>query len=154
MPSSAAENGSETPSAVAQASAARSARCWNPASVMSQARSMLGAWSANEPLRPRSPFDGFPLPLRGRRAARSHGRRVLGNPPAESRTYLRRWRRTRRLQPAHGIVDPRAVARHLGLHDPQLRVRRGERALVVGEQFLVELLAGPQPGEDDLDVTL
>jgi hypothetical protein len=37
---------------------------------------------------------------------------------------------------------------------PQLRVRRGQRVLVVGEQFLVELLARPQAGVLDADLVL
>src|SRR2546425_5306008 len=50
--------------------------------------------------------------------------------------------------------EPFLAQSRLGLGYAQLRMRRGESALAIREQFLVELFPGPQSGELDPDVLL
>ena len=90
------------------------------------------------------------------RRGRGHcaARRVLRNPLVPDRRAPRRRQAAARTRASEPPPPPTRAMARLRLHDAQLRVRRGERALVVGEQLLVELLARPQAGELDAHVAL
>ena len=80
-----------------------------------------------------------------RRAGRRH---VLGNPRLEARAHFGVVGGAIALAPRDHLAD-RVLVRLARLRDAQLRVRRGLRRLLGGEQLLEELLAGTQAGEHD-----
>src|SRR5258708_39705820 len=57
-------------------------------------------------------------------------------------------------KPGFDSGEPFLAQSRLGLGYAQLRMRCGESALAIREQFLVELFPGPQSGELDPDVLL
>src|SRR5213079_1566568 len=107
--------------------------------------------------RPRRPSAPTWLePVRVRRTDAGRGERAAGRAVLREDLLEQRERRVRVVVVGGGVqpVQPGRQARRylVGPGGPDLRVHRGYPDLRVGEDLLVELLAGTQAGEPDGDL--